>query len=147
MPVYDTYCAATLGHPDLTGECYHFFKFNAEQFQVEPDPAGTSDGIITVKVLAAPGTNPNPEPIPLEQGEALVITHADGSPETVLIRGAFMFHRIWENAGEAPQPGQPCGAYPSGSWLLVPGTDPSICICVDTVNGPVWGRAALQTSP
>jgi hypothetical protein len=47
LPVYDYAC-----------KCYRYFKLNPDQFQIDPDPAGTSDGIWSTKLLAAPGTNP-----------------------------------------------------------------------------------------
>jgi len=49
IPIYDYAC-----------KCYRYFKLNPDQFQIDPDPAGTSDGIWSVKLLAAPGTNPIP---------------------------------------------------------------------------------------
>lgn len=50
VTIYDKLCAAKLGHEDAT--CYRYLKPNPLQFQIDPDPSGTSDGILSLKTGA-----------------------------------------------------------------------------------------------
>ena len=45
LPLYDYSCG-----------CYRYLKLDPGQTQIAPDPAGTSNGIWSVKLYAAPGT-------------------------------------------------------------------------------------------
>ena len=45
LPLYDYSCS-----------CYRYLKLDPGQTQIAPDPAGTSNGIWSVKLYAAPGT-------------------------------------------------------------------------------------------
>jgi hypothetical protein len=98
---------------------YWYFKPNADQFQIDPDPAGTSDGIWSIKF-------PPPTPPP--------------APDPTLL------HRVWLVTGLPPVLGASCADVGENSvWIGAQG----LYVCIPDTTGLtfVWAGAPLQTAP
>jgi hypothetical protein len=123
---------------DNVKQGYWYFKPNASQFQIDPDPAKTSDGIWSLKPTVPSQT--------FTYGNGFVTITPEGSTVTqVEIDKAYMMYRTFEP--QKPDVGSDCGSHGTGAiWMGAEG----LCVCIPNAQktGFNWAcTAALQTTP
>lgn len=124
---------------DYAVKKYLYLKPNAAQFQIDPDPAGTSDGIWSVKTLAAPGTNSG-----VIAGWGIVTVEQTGQPTQIMVDGSYMLYRAWLATGLPPVIGESCNGRGTGVvWIGKAGL--FVCVPDDVKLDFTWARANLET--
>jgi hypothetical protein len=125
---------------DYAKKGYWYFKPNPSQFQIDPDAAGTSDGIWSVKQLAAPGTNPG-----IVTGAGLVTIEQAGQPALVQVDTTYIMYRVWLSSGIPPVKGASCNGFGTGAmWIGRAGL--FVCVPDQVKLDFVWARANLETN-
>jgi hypothetical protein len=150
LPVYDYAC-----------KCYRYFKLNPDQFRVDPDPIGTSDGVWSIRpeVLgtALPPTLGSPcgtGGLWSEQAGMYLCSNADGIEWTLVPMlaapgtnpVASSMHRVWLSSGLPPVKGASCSPQDTeAAWIGRAGV--FVCVPDERKLDFVWGRIAIETVP
>lgn len=128
LPVYDYSC-----------RCYRFLKMSSEQFRIDPDSAGTSDGILT-QVTGAGASQA------YTFGRGFVTFAVAGKPTQVEVDTAYMMYRSGSYGDPPPVIGSACvNAGTGGLWIGREGL--RVCVPNEQRTGFVWAGAVLQTQP
>lgn len=121
LPVYDYSC-----------RCYRFVKMVAGKTGIDPDPAGTSDGILVPK--------------PYVFGRGFVAMTVEGKPTQVEVDTAYMMYRSGDYGDPPPTIGSDCANAGSGGlWIGREGL--RVCVPNERRTGFVWAGVALQLEP
>lgn len=126
---------------DYAKKGYWYFKPNPAHFQIDPDAAGTSDGIWSAKTLAAPGTNPG-----VVAGWGIVTVEQTGQPTQIMVDSSYMMYRTWLATGLPPVVGDSCDGKGTGAvWIGKAGL--FVCVPDPQKLDFTWARANLETQP
>jgi hypothetical protein len=125
---------------DNVKQGYWYFKPNASQFQIDPDPAKTSDGIWSLKPIAPSQT--------YTFGKGFVTITPEGSSVTqVEFDSSYMMYRASTMDDNAPLIGSACGPnFGTGAmWIGTAGL--FVCVPNQQQTGFTWAKTTLQTTP
>ena len=115
---------------DYSQNRYLYLKMNPEQFVVDVDPAGTSDGVLSTKGAGR-----------YVFGSRFVVAGTD--PAYVSLDTAFVMHRVFFPNGLPPVAGTSCDEF--GTGAVCAGRF-GLFVCIDVAGQGkfTWARANLE---